>query len=360
MSDPPSALHQEWLQKLRRREGTWVDWGHLCQQLSKAGWRSEQIFAETGIEPSVQNRLTVASQVYDSLGDPHVQTYFRTAGSDVLYELRLLSQQQRLACAQFIAERRLDANATRDVVKALKELSQYRVPPQFSDHPGDAVAFQCWRLLRQKPNSPERVRLLSRGLSFAHTETARSALEQLLDPNRTAPLPTPPAFALVSAGIGPGATHHSGSGGHPAFTGIALAADTCSRPPTPLWHRDAYAPGGGLTGMADFAGCPSPPGPADPSITWRNWHCRTHFARRGPPGYGLAGRTLLFGCRTGTHHLEVVAGTAGKSAFGAIDFGFASPPPVGPRTPHRTLANGRVEMTDARLGHFGARGPVRS
>jgi hypothetical protein len=192
MSDPPSALHQEWLQKLRRREGTWVDWGHLCQQLSKAGWRSEQIFAETGIEPSVQNRLTVASQVYDSLGDPHVQTYFRTAGSDVLYELRLLSQQQRLACAQFIAERRLDANATRDVVKALKELSQYRVPPQFSDHPGDAVAFQCWRLLRQKPNSPERVRLLSRGLSFAHTETARTALEQLLDPNRTAPLPTPP------------------------------------------------------------------------------------------------------------------------------------------------------------------------
>ncbi len=115
-----------------------------------------------------------------------------------------------------------------------------------------------------------------------------------------------------------------------------------------------------LTGMADFAGCPSSPGPADPSITGRNWHCRTHFARRGPPGYGLAGRTLLFGCRTGTHHLEVVAGTAGKSAFGAIDFGFASPPPVGPRTPHRTLANGRVEMTDARLGHFGARGPVRS
>jgi len=192
MSDPNPEQHQQWLQQLRRREGTWVDWGQLCQHLSKAGWRTEAIFEETGLEPSTQNQLIVASQVFASLEDAQAQDYFRTEGSDLLYELRLLSQTQRLACAQFVAEKRLDASATREVVKAIKELSQYRVPPNFSDHPGDAVAFQCWRLLRQKPTSPERVRLLSQGLSFAHTEAARTALEQLLDPQHRETLPTPP------------------------------------------------------------------------------------------------------------------------------------------------------------------------
>lgn len=192
MSDLSPEQQQEWLQHLRRRQGTWVEWGQICQQLTKAGLRSEAIFEETGLEPSTQNQLIVASQVFQSLANSPVQEYFRTEGSDVLYELRLLSQQQRVACAEFIKEKRLDVTATREVVKAIKELSQYRVAPGFSDHPGDAVAFQCWRLLRQKPHNPERVRLLSRGLSFAHTETARAALEQLLDPSRAEPLPTPP------------------------------------------------------------------------------------------------------------------------------------------------------------------------
>lgn len=194
MSDPTPTQPEVWLQQLRRREGTWSDWGQICQHLSKAGWRAETIFEETGLEPSTQNQLMVASQVFASLQDAQTQAYFRTEGSDLLYELRLLSQPQRLACAQFIREKRLDAAATREVVKAIKELSQYRAPAAFSDHPGDAVAFQCWRLLRQKPASPERVRLLSRGLSFAHTETARLALEQLLDPGARESLPTPPRW----------------------------------------------------------------------------------------------------------------------------------------------------------------------
>lgn len=192
MSDLSPAQQKEYLQNLRRRAGTWVDWGQTCQHLSKAGWRGEAIFEETGLEPSTQNQLIVASQVFHSLPNPQVQAYFRSEGSDLLYELRLLSQAQRLACAEFIRDKRLDVGATRDVVKAVKELSQYRVPTGFSDHPGDAVAFQCWRLLRQKPASPERVRLLSRGLSFAHTETARLALERLLDPQPGETLPTPP------------------------------------------------------------------------------------------------------------------------------------------------------------------------
>ncbi|MEN9218195.1 MAG: RuBisCO accumulation factor 1 [Gloeomargarita sp. DG_2_bins_126] len=192
MNEFSPEQQQTYLQQLRRRQGTWVDWGHICQQLSKAGWRSEAIFAETGLEPSTQNQLIVAGQVFDSLKDSPVQAEFRTEGSDLLYELRLLSQQQRVACAEFVKQKRLDVTATREVVKAIKELSQYRVAPGFSEHPGDAVAFQCWRLLRQNPNHPDRVRLLSRGLSYAHTETARTALEQLLDPSRAEPLPTPP------------------------------------------------------------------------------------------------------------------------------------------------------------------------
>ncbi|MEN9207255.1 MAG: RuBisCO accumulation factor 1 [Gloeomargarita sp. GMQP_bins_120] len=189
----PDPQHQAWLQQLRRREGSWVTWGQLCQQLHKAGWSAEAIFEETGLEPSTQNQLMVASQVFASLqAQPDLQAYFQEQGSDLLYELRLLSQSQRLACAAYVRDKGLDAATTREVVKAMKELGQYRAPPEFSDHPGDAVAFQCWRLLRQKPTSSDRGRLLARGLRFAHSEGARAALEKLLDVTPGEPLPTPP------------------------------------------------------------------------------------------------------------------------------------------------------------------------
>jgi hypothetical protein len=66
-SPPPDAdVVQDILLKLRRKEGTWVDWAQGCQTLQKAGLNPQQIFEETGFEPIQQNQIVVAEQVYQS------------------------------------------------------------------------------------------------------------------------------------------------------------------------------------------------------------------------------------------------------------------------------------------------------
>jgi hypothetical protein len=80
-----------------------------------------------------------------------------------------------------ILSHKLDANDAREVARAIKEFSRLRnLPDGFSDHPGDALAYYCWKLVRQKTDLQERSRLIAKGLKFAHSETARKQIEQLL------------------------------------------------------------------------------------------------------------------------------------------------------------------------------------
>jgi hypothetical protein len=186
------------LQLLRRKEGTWVDWGHACQTLQKAGYNPQQIFEETGFEPIHQNQIMVAIQVYTNLVNAEipdaVRQHFQQKGSDSLYELRILTQTERVAAAMLLVEKQLDSEEAREVAKAVKEFSRLPQPPEgFTDHPGDAIAYQVWRLARQKSDLQERSRLIARGLKFAHSPTARQKVEALLTdftvtPAKTAPI----------------------------------------------------------------------------------------------------------------------------------------------------------------------------
>jgi len=171
--------------QLFRKEGSWVEWGQACQKLQKAGQSPQAIFEAAGFEPIHQNQLIVASQVYaglvaDSVAS-NVLEFFERKGSDILYELRILSQVERAAAAELAVSRNLDAITAKEVAKAVKEMSILPTSQtQFTTHPGDAVAFQAWRAARQTKNAQEKVRLISRGLKFAHTDTARTAIENLL------------------------------------------------------------------------------------------------------------------------------------------------------------------------------------
>ncbi len=176
---------EDLLLSLRRKQGTWVEWGQACAQLQKAGYNPQAIFEQTGFEPIQQNQIIVASQVYSTLVkagvSEEVRSHYSSTGSDSLYELRILTQPERAACAEFLLARNLDSLCAREVAKAVKEFSRLHALPQgFSAHPGDAVAYQYWRYARQKTDLPERSRLIVRGLMFAHTQTARQQIEQLL------------------------------------------------------------------------------------------------------------------------------------------------------------------------------------
>jgi hypothetical protein len=170
---------------LRRKQRNWVEWGKACQQLQKAGYSSQRIFEETGFEPIQQNQVIVASQVYATLiaagVSEAVRSRFERTGSDSLYELRILTQSERAAAAEFIVARNLDSEGAREVAKAVKEFSRRSTAPEgFSNHPGDVVAYGYWKVARQHNDLQERSRLIARGLMFAHTQEARQQIEKLL------------------------------------------------------------------------------------------------------------------------------------------------------------------------------------
>lgn len=175
----------ELLKILTYKQGTWVDWGKSCQQLKKAGYTSQQIFEDTGFQPSQQNLITVAAQVYQSLIDgqvaPEVAEYFQGPRSDVLHEFRVLSQEKRVAAAEFAMAKKLDVDGAHELAKAMKEYAALaKKPEQFSPEPGDTMAYQYWQLARKKKELPERSRLIAKGLKFAQSQTAREEIEKLL------------------------------------------------------------------------------------------------------------------------------------------------------------------------------------
>ncbi len=185
-SDPVEPIDAEALfLKLRRKQGSWVEWGQACQQLQKAGHNPQAIFEETGFEPIQQNQVIVAAQVYGGFSaantTPEVLEHFGHRGSDILYEFRVLNQSERAAAAAFALEHKFDSDEAHEIAKALKDFSRMsKVPEAFSNHPGDAVACQAWSQARQKSDLQDRSRLIAKGLRYAHSEPARRELEKLL------------------------------------------------------------------------------------------------------------------------------------------------------------------------------------
>ncbi len=188
----------EVMRSLLHKEGTWVDWGKRCQELQKSGYSSQIIFERTGFQSVQQNLIIVAAQVYDSLvkaqAPENLLQYYLGPKSDVLYEFRILNQAQRLAAATTAYEKNLEFDGAKELAKAIQEFARFsQLPAGFTEHPGDAIAYQCWKLAKQSRDLQTRTRLIAKGLKFAHSQSARSAIEQLLSdlsvtPTRKAPL----------------------------------------------------------------------------------------------------------------------------------------------------------------------------
>lgn len=179
------AEAQELKRSLLHKEGTWVEWGQICHKLQKAGYSTQEIFEETGFQNSQQNLVIVASQVFNNLvqGEvkPEILSYFKGPRSDVLHEFRVLNQQQRVAAALLAYDKRLDIDGAHLVAKAMKDVSRLsQLPEAFTSHPGDWVAYLSWKQAKSQKDLQQRSRLIAQGLKFAHSASAREAIEQLL------------------------------------------------------------------------------------------------------------------------------------------------------------------------------------
>lgn len=176
---------QELMRSLLHKENTWVEWGQGCQKLQKAGYSTQRIFEDTGFQNSQQNLVIVSAQVFNNLVEagvaPEVLDYFRGPRSDVLYEFRVLNQQQRVDASLLAFDKKINIDGAALVAKAIKDVSRMsQLPEAFTNHPGDWVAYLSWKRAKGQRDLQQRSRLIAQGLKFAHSATAREAIEQLL------------------------------------------------------------------------------------------------------------------------------------------------------------------------------------
>jgi Rubisco Assembly chaperone C-terminal domain/Rubisco accumulation factor 1 alpha helical domain/Rubisco accumulation factor 1 helix turn helix domain len=176
---------QEMLQALRRKQGNWVEWADHCQALQGSGYNPQQIFEKTGFEPIQQNQIMGASQVYASMlkvGVPEpVAQHFQQRASDVLYEFRVLSPQDRATAASFAFDRKFDSDEAKELGKSMKDFTRLpKVPDGFSSLPGDVLAYYAWFAARQKSDLQQRSIFIAKGLKSAQSPEARQQIEKLL------------------------------------------------------------------------------------------------------------------------------------------------------------------------------------
>ncbi len=176
---------QELMRSLLHKENSWVEWGQVCQKLQQAGYSTQRIFEDTGFQNSQQNLVIVAAQVFDNLVQaevkPEVLAYFKGPRSDVLYEFRILNQKQRVDASLLAYEKRIDVDGAHLVAKAIKDVSRMsQLPEVFTNHPGDWVAYLSWKRAKSQKDLQQRSRLIAQGLKFAHSASAREAIEKLL------------------------------------------------------------------------------------------------------------------------------------------------------------------------------------
>eukprot|EP00249_Psilotum_nudum_P024584 c29229_g1_i1 orf=453-1820(+) len=179
---------EEQLEILRERRGLWHEYAAYVPLLYRAGFSPSMVDEATGLTGVEQNKIVVASQVRSSLKssamDESSLAYFDVGGADVLYELRILSSEQRKSAAEYIIDRRMDPKNARDLARAVKDYTRRKSGDgwdAFSIHPGDCLAFACFRQTKECKNDEERENYLNKGLSYVISEKGRAKLLQLME-----------------------------------------------------------------------------------------------------------------------------------------------------------------------------------
>ncbi|KZV55247.1 rubisco accumulation factor 1, chloroplastic [Dorcoceras hygrometricum] len=138
---------------LTSRLGLWFEYAPLITTLYQEGFISTTLEEITGIPSLEQNRLVVASQVRDSLVescDADTVSFFDTPGSpEILYEIRILNTEQRVASAKFIIKNGFEGKKAGELAKSMKDFPRRYAEKGWesfdADLPGDCLGFMYFR-----------------------------------------------------------------------------------------------------------------------------------------------------------------------------------------------------------------------
>ncbi|KAL8166660.1 hypothetical protein V2J09_008159 [Rumex salicifolius] len=174
---------------LANRLGLWFEYAPLISALFHEGFTPPTVEELTGITGVDQNRLVVAAQVRHSLADPYspaaekldpeLLSYFNSGGSELLYEIRLLTAAQRAAAARYLVINRLDGKGAHNLAKSIKDFPLRRGDPGWESFdyelPGDCLAFMFFRQSReQSAGTTERKSMLEAALQAVESDRARA------------------------------------------------------------------------------------------------------------------------------------------------------------------------------------------
>lgn len=103
--------------------------------------------------------------------------YFDYEGEHLLYEIRLLTAQQRADVAEYVVDNRLGPAECNTLARAVKEYERRRSEREgFSAAPGDVMAFKYYRDAAECRREEDKRRCIDRGLDVAVSEGARRRL----------------------------------------------------------------------------------------------------------------------------------------------------------------------------------------
>jgi len=182
-----AATTEEQLEILLERRGLWHEYAVIIPILSRAGFALSMIDEATGMTGGEQNMIVVASQVRSSLKtsglDEEKLTYFDVGGDQLLYELRILSAQQRKVSAEFLLERKLGVKEANELARAVKEYERRKGVEgwkDFTSAPGDCLAFAYYRKSKEYKDEVDKETVLNKALDYAASEGAKSKLHEAL------------------------------------------------------------------------------------------------------------------------------------------------------------------------------------
>lgn len=136
--------------------------------------------------------LQVRSSLQATGFDDESLRWFDLGGAELLYELRILSAQQRRASAELVMERRMGPKEVTELARSVKDFDRRKAAEGYKDFtsaPGDCLSFACYRQSKEFSNPTDVEMTLKKALDFCVSEKARvkieNALEKLTNPTST-------------------------------------------------------------------------------------------------------------------------------------------------------------------------------
>ncbi|KAH7441127.1 hypothetical protein KP509_03G026300 [Ceratopteris richardii] len=180
---------EDQIQIVRERRGRWFEYAIHVAALLNAGFTPSMLDEITGISGVEQNKIVVASQVRSSLEESGMNvealSYFNVGGgADLLYELRILTAEQRLSAALYALDHRMDSKGYRDLARSMKDFGRRKNDDgweSFTSSPGDSLAYSYFRLSKEVKDEDLRETILKRGIEYAETEKAQARMRAFLE-----------------------------------------------------------------------------------------------------------------------------------------------------------------------------------